>query len=104
MIPPSLAMELWNWGQAIFTSATISQQVQNEILAKGIPALSEETGRNELNLGDQFVNFNMASHKAGWPRNHETYHLRWLHNDIRKMAYLYTFKVFDEMVEKGELK
>lgn len=46
----------------------------------------------------------MAAHKNGWPRSGGDYNDRWLHNDIREIAYLYVYNVFDEIVNKGEMK
>lgn len=40
----------------------------------------------------------------GWPRNHETWKTRWLHNDIKDMAFLYTYNVFRKIVNDGGLK
>ncbi len=88
-------------------SSNITYNAVNSILAKGIPALSYVTGRNEVaTLINQNENRNLdiATLKNGWPRSEGDYANRWLHNDIRNMAYLYTFKAFDEIVIKGELK
>ena len=89
-------------------NTNIEYNAVNSLLAKGIPALSYATGNNHVNIfvdqnGDR--NINMANLKRNtWPRNHPQFGDRWLHCDIREMAYLYTYKAFDEMVEKGGLK
>ncbi len=80
----------------------------DSLLAKGIPALSPATGRNivgNINLLGR-GNFNMASLKDnGWPRPvGSLFEGKWLHNDIREMAYLYTFDLFDNLTEKGALR
>ena len=85
----------------------ISRDHRNEILAKGIPALSEATARHVITKLDNFIDNNIdlnTSMKNGWGRNHPKYGERWLHSDIKDMAYLYVYKAFDKMVEKGDLK
>jgi len=84
----------------------------NEILAKGIPALSPPAGHEpieliELEYKSELDNLDMNNSKIrgnGWPRLHETWKRRWLHNDIRNMAFLYTYEVFNKIVETGGLK
>lgn len=39
-----------------------------------------------------------------WGRDHEDYGKRWLHNDMKDMAFFYTDKLFKALVEQGELK
>ena len=86
-------------------SSNITKNVQNEILAQGIPALSYATGRNHINPLGSAGNLDIATLKDnGWPGRGGDLDGFWLHNDIRKMAYLYTFRAFDEMVNQGELK
>jgi hypothetical protein len=85
----------------------ISTEQQNSLLAKAIPALSHATGRNLINTFELYGNrnFDMSQlYKNGWPRNHPIYGQQWLHNDIREMAYLHVFKVFDVMVNEGGLQ
>jgi hypothetical protein len=92
----------------------LTQIQQNEMLAKGIPALTPSAGRTpmtgaflsgkrfDLNTGGTSTN---SFKPNGWPRpDIEPYKLRWLHNDIRKMAFLYTYRAYQRMVELGELK
>jgi hypothetical protein len=86
-------------------SSSITLEDQNNILAKGIPALSHCAGRNDIGTIPVSRNTDVSTLKDnGWPRNHPTYGEWWLHNDIREMAYLYIYKAFDEMVTKGELQ
>jgi hypothetical protein len=86
----------------------ISTEQQNSLLAKAIPALSHTTGGNSVaSFADPSGNrnFDMSQlYKNGWPRNHPIYGQQWLHNDIREMAYLHVFKVFDVMVIEGGLQ
>ena len=41
---------------------------------------------------------------GAWGRWHATYEDRWLHNDIRNMAFLYTHRLFAKLVELGGLQ
>ena len=85
-------------------SSQIDPAIVNEALAKGVPALSFAMGRYPLALPD-FENYDMASEKPVlWPRNHETYGKRWLHSDIKDVAYPYVYKTFGKIVQKGELQ
>jgi len=38
-----------------------------------------------------------------WGRNHKDYGKRWLHSDMKDMAYFYTHKLYKELVELGGL-
>jgi hypothetical protein len=84
----------------------IVQQTQNEILALGIPALSGALGNNEITLsGWEFRNYNMnANRGSGWPDRGEPYETRWLHSDLKNMAYPYTYQLFDELVSQGDME
>jgi hypothetical protein len=87
-------------------------QVQiDQLLASGIPALSYAAGLAELDvsLWQDFRNFDMNdpeySKVNGWPRTYgDDDELRWLHSDIKNVAYVYTWKLFDKIVEEGELR
>ncbi|MFO7871008.1 MAG: hypothetical protein R6V03_06200, partial [Kiritimatiellia bacterium] len=88
-------------------SSNIVPDTVNEILARGIPAMSPAAGVNKMATIPVEKNADLDSKDYkpnGWPRNHETYVDRWLHSDVKNMAYLYTYKVFKEIAEKGELK
>ncbi|MFH0908253.1 MAG: hypothetical protein V1929_05790 [bacterium] len=84
-------------------SPTIPDQTVNEILAKAVPALSYGAGGNPINGAR--LNYNANDHKPnGWGRDSFTYGTKWLHNDAKKMAYFYTYALFDKFVEMGELR
>lgn len=86
-------------------SSNIAVQVRNDIIARGVPALSYAAGENAINLIG-FYNYNMdeAVHKPnGWGRSGGTYGSRWLHSDLKNMAYLYTYELFNELVSQGSL-
>ena len=76
-------------------------------LAQGIPALSPPTGRTcfEERIMPSY-NMNSAEYMAAnWPtagRNAELQN-RWLHSDVKNMAYFYTHRLFRKIVEIGGL-
>jgi hypothetical protein len=87
-------------------ASNITVKVRNDIIAQGIPALSYATGVKAINL-QNFYNFNMDDtvHKPnGWGRSGGTYGTRWLHSDLKNMAYLYTYELFNELVSQGGLQ
>jgi len=91
---------------ATMFSSNITVQVQNNIMARGVPALSYAAGLNAINIPG-FYNYNMDEtvHKPnGWGRSGGTYGTRWLHSDLKNMAYLYTFELFNELVSQGGLR
>ena len=88
--------------------------VCNAILAFGIPAISRPAGTTSFGTLRGVYNFDMAAQgrKADatgqwvWPRDANTSVLgnRWLHSDVKNVAYLYTHLVFNDIVEQGGLK
>ena len=84
-------------------------------LAESLPALSFATGSNPVDVfepqvtGDPDRNFNMNSDAIkinGWPQSRlekEPGERGWLHSDIRRVAYLYTYDLFDRFIELGGL-
>jgi hypothetical protein len=83
---------------------TGSQYVQaNEyrLLARAIPATSFAVGANRVNVLGNEGNVNMGSRivQTGWPRSQDS---RWRHGDYRDVAYVYTYWVYDRIVELEE--
>lgn len=76
-------------------------------LAKAVPALSGATGNTQLSTitdnGHQ-IDMNTVFHHPNWPRTEGDYGTRWLHSDIKDLAYFYIAPLFDDVVMKGELK
>jgi hypothetical protein len=82
--------------------------IRSRLLAEMIPALSFATGANSVSslidpvAGDR--NFDMnALYKTGWPaeRNgHDWSRNRWLHGDYRAVAYVYVYRLFDDIQGK----
>ena len=93
-------------------SNNIMFTVHNELLARGIPALSWPTGRRTISAISVNENFNMdASFVNGihcrpndWGRNDEDYGKQWLHGDLKDMAFFYNFRIFENIVKTGGLK
>jgi hypothetical protein len=90
----------------------ITIAARNEILAKGIPALSGPTGGRGISIRDNSGNLisgrntDMANvdRPNGWGRSHQRFLQHWLHGDLKDMAYFYNFKCFEATVSQGELK
>ena len=81
-------------------SANIAVQTRNELLAKGIPALSPAAGRKEINniMGTEF---NLNNDKPnGWGQSGKPYNDRWLHGDMKDMAYFYVYRLFYKLQGK----
>ena len=87
----------------MFTS-NITTQGQNDIIAQGVPALSYAAGVTNALLGFD-KNYDVNTHKQnGWGRSGSPYYDRWLHSDLKNMAYLYTYGLFNELVSRGGLQ
>ena len=77
-------------------------------LAESLPALSFATGSNPVDVFEPEVvvgdrrNFDMMDLRSGWPESRGT-DTDWKHSDIRAVAYLYAYKVFDKFIELGGL-
>ena len=91
-------------------SAAITTNMQNRILAKGIPALSRATGiEGSLSLSS---NWDAEAHcfrmkppdGKTWCRSSNTWEDRWLHTDIHNLALFFTCEVFEEFVRRGNLR
>ena len=86
----------------------LTQEQINEMLAMGIPALSPALGTVAITSGfgaNRQVNLNFEDDfkPNGWPTR-VTFGQDWMHNDIRNVAYFYNYKLFDNIVENGDLK
>lgn len=89
-------------------SPSISAVDRYTLLAKAIPALSGAAG-NQAVSPSAVENIDMNNSASswrpnGWGRTGGEYQDRWLHNDVKNMSYLYSFKLFESVVEKGGLK
>jgi hypothetical protein len=84
---------------------------RNQLLAQAFPALTQPAGANDTSAFSASRNHNMPEEflsPAGWPsaRGHEVVGgapmARWLHSDMREVAYLYTHLLFDRIVTISE--
>lgn len=75
----------------------------NEMLTCAIPAISVNMGALVSNEGAAIGTFNMESLKDKWP-SRRSYDERWLHCDLKDVAYYFNHGLWEKFVEKGGLK
>ncbi len=94
--------------------SAIAQQpaMYRQLLADAIPALSNPAGRNSLDSAVGQGNRDFMTHDGGtgfrrglwkngdWPQQDN----RWRHSDLKRIAYPYNSKAFDQIVSDGSLK
>ena len=93
---------------ASMNNPTMDADTLNAHLAEGIPALSGAAGITVM-AQSRIANFdmNVAGKPDGgaWGRPfNQDYEDRWLHCDLREMAFLYTHKMFKKLVLEGEME
>ena len=76
--------------------------------AKHVPALSSPMGGNAvLESEDHSINMNDGAHGIprpnGWGRTHPVFADSWLHSDMKDMAFFYVYKLYEQLVQKGNL-
>jgi hypothetical protein len=88
------------------SGSTYAQATRNRILADSIPALTLPVGANPVPVLQVIShNFNMeTTFKNGWPSSRASDQGRWHHSDFREVAYTFTYKLFDEIVNDANLK
>ena len=75
-----------------------------ELLAKAIPARTFAIGANKIpNKEEQCTNMPDRM-KNEWPLKERNSDLAWLHSDFKDVAFVYTYKVYEEVVKKGGLQ
>lgn len=85
-------------------NADIPIETINSILANGIPALSSAMGVTDVS-GSRMATFNIIEKRPNeWGRSAEPYVTRWLHSDLKVMAYPYTYFLFKQLVTDGSLQ
>ncbi len=100
-------------------STNISPLVRTAHLTMGIPALAKATGARNLSpviIPHNNVDLNQTESQMpddnsnellnkpnGWPSRGNC-DLRWLHSDIKDVAYFYVFNLFEKTIIKGNLK
>lgn len=98
------------------SGSSYAQANRNRILSDAIPCLTLPLGANaDTNLDIEFGetrNFDeQANYENGWPpsRGAGQYPVgttfgEWHHSDVRAVAYTFTYKLFNQMVNLGNLK
>jgi len=109
-----------NNGKNMFTNS-IPQTLQNEILARGIPELSYNIGYTNLAttlnaIGpdrhfDMHTSTDIRRTDGAWPQRDVVFSgsnnsrpKRWLHTDLMNVSYFHTYKLFDLIINKGNMK
>ena len=82
---------------------------RDHLLAQAIPALSQATGKSKVSgvKGSTDLQDFVTEFKETWPRkgnSEATPSGRWLHSDIKDVAYPFTKDLFLELIEMGNLK
>jgi hypothetical protein len=88
-----------------FFDPPLAGKTHAELLAQAFPARTNPAGRNPVGIFDtpsKSRNFGMATLKNG-SYSADDNESRWLHSDIRDVGYLFTWKVYEEFRELGEL-
>jgi hypothetical protein len=80
--------------------------VRAQVLGAAIPALSYAVGRNAFRiiLNTNNVDMNLLHDK--WPQQRKInarYEYRWLHSDVKNVAYPFTYKVWNKLIYTGKL-
>jgi hypothetical protein len=89
-------------------SSLVTPDNRAQWLAQAFPARTLAAGANAIpNLGEA-RNLDMhALFKNGWPAERIANNrkgLRWLHSDIREVAYTFTHRAYDQIVQSGGLR
>lgn len=89
---------------AIDIGNLVAQDNHNILLAGFVPSRTLASAKYSVNNLIVGRNTNMENEENNWPaeRIGKKYDERWLHNDIREVAYLYTYKIFDKFRSIGE--
>ena len=92
---------------------TISRQQIDEMLAKGIPALTPSLGTTSLKLNlnlklnNKYEEYDLMKMrflgKDCWPKRIRDKHA-WLHNDMKDVSYLGVHTLFDEITTQGGMR
>jgi len=90
------------------SAAAVEYLPRADALGGAIPALSFATGRNPVPLFDlQDRNVDLMNRQDGWPQarlDNETLRNRWLHSDAKNIAYRYNHKLWEDWVDRGDLR
>lgn len=96
-------------GYAPMLSGGASEQEVFTALAKYIPALSSPVGGNKVLDSTDYFDFDMNQERFvprpnGWGRPAVKNQTPWLHSDMKDMAFFYVYKLYEQLIQKGNLK
>lgn len=91
------------------SSAELSDLQVNSLLAQGIPTLTPAVGNQEVSsafrLESRRRNVDSDFFKPnGWPNRGRDWQTRWLHSDMKDVAYFFNSRLYEFIVEQGRLK
>ena len=96
---------VFNPSPASMFATSIPRTTRDQILAKGIPALSMAAGR--IDMADSLTYSGMSEDvngavikKHGWGRLGMPYQNRWLHSDVHDMAFEFVQELFKRILEE----
>ena len=91
--------------------STYAQANRDRILSDAIPALTLPVGANHVAKlaptggTDENFDMNVLYKHNGWPLERtSTEDLKWHHSDFRQLAYTFSYQLFDDFVNLGNLK
>ena len=73
-------------------------------LAKYVPAVSSPVGGNAVLGRNRDFDLNSDNYRNGWGRPAVKNQTPWLHSDMKDMAFFYVYKLYEQLVQKGNLK
>lgn len=84
---------------AMFRPSSATNEIYS-VMAYNVPAVSFATG-SVATFADEDMSFDLNNtlFRNGWGRNSVAYAQRWLHSDMKDMAYLFVFPLYQRLVE-----
>lgn len=73
---------------------------QRLALAKYVPAVSGAVGGRAVLGNGEDHDLNSSEYRNGWGSGSPDWH----HSDMKDMAYFYVYKLFGQLIQKGNLK
>ena len=83
----------------------LTKDETDELLAEAIPAISTAAGNTQVTPSTKpNFSFNISTLKEnGWIYRNDELEENWLHEDLIDMAYLYNYKLYEKLVNDGDL-
>src|SRR5690606_9398495 len=87
-------------------SEAADEATRADLLGGAIPALSFPAGRNPVPLFSTARNRDLMTYQDGWPteRLNSSKGNRWLHSDLRDVAYFFNYGAWDLFTTEGNLR